>query len=1211
MKIKLKVVLKLIKTTFGFYKNMKNNNRNIFFKNLIGCFIFIVFSQSHYLKASHILGAEITYKHVFASKYKFYLTVYRDCNECKFNGNGGGNSNLNCSDISSLTIRGSEGTSYSHLDLASIELGRKEVVDITKTCSTAVSKCGINATVNYGFEKQVFEGDYDFIDLLGQNYCKFDVSIGISSRNIKVNPTTAEQNFYNYTTLSLCNNNSNQSTVFQNSPQFLYPINQSQIVSLGVSNPDNDSLVFFLKPAKVNRLSNVSYSSGRNFNEPFSYYCLNTSSSCVPNVTSLPFQGFYISSLTGDVAFTPIINNQGGVIVVECEEWKKDINGVYFLAGVVRRDIYAETINASNNTPSIVLSNNNLLVCQGESKSIEIQITDLPFNSSVFDNTEIELLGNESNAIIEPLLSQLPGVKRFKLTIVGTALNIGEHRLLIKVKDNHCPIYSESSQTLFLNIKSLPNFVINKNIKNCGDLTLQPQQNSLRNYLWTLKNINGQIIKQSNSRKLNHQLQNGGQYIAEVMVPMTNTSCEKLVIDTFFVEDLTPPQLNMGPDIKVCKNTPFELMPITEVEKPGGQWFVNNTHVNDVPFKGKTNVATQLVFRYKFPNGCYTDDVVKIDIHPSLDYTLSDVNLCLNELKEFNKIHLETQGLSAVKKFELIESEVNVNLNNSILNQWEFGLIENKSSSFKLFSVIEDINSCIYNDTINVEIKDTFKIDLVLPPTICINQLPFTLPQLTNGNWTLLSNNTNLTNKLRLSDIGSNKNILLKLIVENNACYSQKSFELNVLDTVEIDFQGPDKVRLCENFEQFNLIANPANGTWYGTGVDGNVFKLTKENNDIKDNVVFYRYNAANGCVSNKDFSIEVNKLPYLNIYQPQDSVCFGDIIQFQAEIHENYSGYWFTNGYGRFNTPNELFTTYYPSKQDVQLGQTSFLYTIQTNGICGNVSKQVEVFIKDGPVGTIVLDYPQEICEPAKIQFKSNFNDITLQKWYINDSLIETYDYEFPFETTLKAGEYFVKTKVKDGSCSATGISEKIIVLPQPKVDFYSNPNGKMSKEMPRLYVKDLSHCKYGHTISWYYNDSLINNQDREFSFVVNKEISDFKIKLIAESLKGACKDSIIRNYQFVPIYQLFIPDAFTPDSKGPDMNNVFKVFGPTMKKYNIEIFNRFGEKVFYSNDMTQVWDGTYNGKLCIQGVYFYKIVTIDIEGFDRDYSGTVTLLR
>jgi gliding motility-associated-like protein len=64
-------------------------------------------------------------------------------------------------------------------------------------------------------------------------------------------------------------------------------------------------------------------------------------------------------------------------------------------------------------------------------------------------------------------------------------------------------------------------------------------------------------------------------------------------------------------------------------------------------------------------------------------------------------------------------------------------------------------------------------------------------------------------------------------------------------------------------------------------------------------------------------------------------------------------------------------------------------------------------------------------------------------------------------------------------------------------------------------------------------------------------------------------------------------------------------------MKKYNIEIFNRFGEKVFYSNDMTQVWDGSYNGKQAIQGVYFYKIETIDIEGFSRDYSGTVTLIR
>lgn len=1190
---------------------MNTNNLNNFIRNLIGCLMFIVFSQSQDSKASHILGAEITYKHVIASKYKFFLTVYRDCNECKFNGNGGGSSNLNCSDISSLIIRGSEGTNYSNLDLGTVELIRKDVIDITKTCSTTVSKCNANSTINYGFEKQVFEGEFDFNELLVQNYCSFDVSISISSRNIKLNTSTAEQNFYNYTSVSLCNNIKNESSVFTNSPQFLYTINQSQFLSLGVSNPDNDSLAFYLKPAKVNRLSNVTYASGRSFNEPFSYYCLNASSSCIANINSMPTQGFYISNLTGDIAFTPIMSNQGGVIVVECEEWKKDINGVYYLAGVVRRDIYAETINANNNTPNISLSTTSLVICQGETKSIDIQVTDLPFNSSIYDNVEIELMVNDVNATIEQIPSQTPGVKRFRLNIEGTLLNIGEHRLTVKFKDNQCPIYAESSQTIFLNIKSLPLFNISKSVKNCGELTIQPHRNSQLNYSWTLKNISGQTLKQSHSRKLTHQLQNGGQYIAEVFVPSTKLTCEKLLIDTFSVQDFNAPLLNMGPDIKVCKNTPYEIMPITNVEVQGGQWFVNNEIVSAMPYKGIANSPQQLLFKYRLSNGCFAEDVVKIDIHESLKYTLKDISICLNELKDNNNIELSVQGNQSINSFEVFENELNVNVNNPLLNQWEFNLLENKPMNFNLFSVIEDVNSCIYNDTINVQIQDTFKIDVILPSNICVNQFPVNLPQLQGGSWYLLPNLDSDLNKISLNDLNINKELFLLLKVKNSTCTSQKQFEIKVLDTIAIDFQGTDKVQLCENFNQFNLIANPSDGLWFGTGVNGSVFELVNENKDIKENVVYYRYKAPNGCISVKDFTIEVSKLPYLNIYQPQDSVCFGDMIQFQAETNEVYSGYWFTNGYGRFNTPNELFTTYYPSKQDVQLGLTNFIYTIQSNGVCGNVSKQVQVFIKDGPSGSVISNYPTEVCEPAHITFNSDFKDISQQKWYINDSLIETFDYEYPFETKLKAGEYFIRTSVKDGSCSASGISEKIIVLPQPNVDFYSNPNGKMSKEMPRLYVKDLSHCKHGHIVSWFYNDSLINNQDREFSFIVNKEISDFKIKLTAESLKGGCKDSIVKNYQFVPIYQLYIPDAFTPDSKGPDLNNVFKVFGPAMKKYNIEIYNRFGEKVFYSNDMTQVWDGTYNGKLSMQGVYFYKIITIDIEGFSRDYSGTVTLIR
>jgi gliding motility-associated-like protein len=145
---------------------------------------------------------------------------------------------------------------------------------------------------------------------------------------------------------------------------------------------------------------------------------------------------------------------------------------------------------------------------------------------------------------------------------------------------------------------------------------------------------------------------------------------------------------------------------------------------------------------------------------------------------------------------------------------------------------------------------------------------------------------------------------------------------------------------------------------------------------------------------------------------------------------------------------------------------------------------------------------------------------------------------------------------------------------------------------------------------VKWYFNQTWIGDS-REFYYTVDDSKDTFTIKLVAESGIGGCKDSSTQMFVFTPINQLYIPDAFSPDTKGPDENNKFKVKGPAMREFEIEIFNKYGEKVFISNNMNEAWDGTYKSLDCMMGVYFYKIITTDYDGINRDYSGTLTLVR
>jgi gliding motility-associated-like protein len=88
-----------------------------------------------------------------------------------------------------------------------------------------------------------------------------------------------------------------------------------------------------------------------------------------------------------------------------------------------------------------------------------------------------------------------------------------------------------------------------------------------------------------------------------------------------------------------------------------------------------------------------------------------------------------------------------------------------------------------------------------------------------------------------------------------------------------------------------------------------------------------------------------------------------------------------------------------------------------------------------------------------------------------------------------------------------------------------------------------------------------------------------------------------------------LFVPNAFTPNGDGN--NNVFKIVGAYIKDYELNIYNRYGEKIYTSYSLDDSWDGMYKNETAQEGAY---LVVINAKGLDykaHNYSGTVTLLR
>ncbi|MBI1185543.1 DNRLRE domain-containing protein [bacterium] len=88
----------------------------------------------------------------------------------------------------------------------------------------------------------------------------------------------------------------------------------------------------------------------------------------------------------------------------------------------------------------------------------------------------------------------------------------------------------------------------------------------------------------------------------------------------------------------------------------------------------------------------------------------------------------------------------------------------------------------------------------------------------------------------------------------------------------------------------------------------------------------------------------------------------------------------------------------------------------------------------------------------------------------------------------------------------------------------------------------------------------------------------------------------------------KLWVPNAFTPND---DLrNDVFEIHPVLIRDFKMSIYNRWGELLFYTDDPYDWWDGTFNGKLVMEGAYYYVIEAFGKDEESRNLSGTVQVI-
>jgi gliding motility-associated-like protein len=107
----------------------------------------------------------------------------------------------------------------------------------------------------------------------------------------------------------------------------------------------------------------------------------------------------------------------------------------------------------------------------------------------------------------------------------------------------------------------------------------------------------------------------------------------------------------------------------------------------------------------------------------------------------------------------------------------------------------------------------------------------------------------------------------------------------------------------------------------------------------------------------------------------------------------------------------------------------------------------------------------------------------------------------------------------------------------------------------------------------------------------------------------KVGCSDTICK-YVDADVYPLAdLPKAFSPNGDG--VNDLLFVRGAGVESIDLKLYNRWGEIVFESTDISIGWDGKYKGKEAPVEAYAFVLNVTFVDGTTFFKKGNVTLLR
>ncbi len=249
------------------------------------------------------------------------------------------------------------------------------------------------------------------------------------------------------------------------------------------------------------------------------------------------------------------------------------------------------------------------------------------------------------------------------------------------------------------------------------------------------------------------------------------------------------------------------------------------------------------------------------------------------------------------------------------------------------------------------------------------------------------------------------------------------------------------------------------------------------------------------------------------------------------------------------------------------------------------------------------------EGCDPLTVQFdgSTSANLGTQIDWLWNFGDGQQSDELNPSHTYTQAGNYTVSLSLTNqGMCTHTAnLTDYIVVRETPTADFDPQP-AETILEDAHIQFENWSSSVDGVTSHWDFDDGSDSDETNP-SHTYTAE-GAYDVVLTVETPFGCVHDSS-KQVLIRPDVAVYAPNAFTPNGDG--INDFFEVKGAGLEKYKLQVYSRWGELMFESNDLSVQWDGTYKGVPVPGGTYVYHIYYTNL--IHREYidKGSVSVIR